>query len=62
MELTITGLGLGYIGIMEKNLETAIVYWGYVGIILKSPGFSIKVSPSKSPSYRTPMLRIGFRI
>ena len=25
-------LGL-YIGIMEKKMETAIVYWGYIGIM-----------------------------
>ena len=24
----------GYIGIMEKKMETTIVYWGYIGVIL----------------------------
>ena len=24
----------GYIGIMEKKMETTIVYWGYIGDIL----------------------------
>ena len=23
----------GYIGIMEKKMETTIVYWGYIGIM-----------------------------
>ena len=23
-----------YIGIMEKEMETTIVYWGYIGVIL----------------------------
>ena len=24
---------MGYIGIMEKKIETSIVYWGYIGIM-----------------------------
>ena len=27
------GLYRGYIGKIKKNMETTIVYWGYVGII-----------------------------
>ena len=27
-------LSRGYIGIMEKKMETTIVYWGYVRVIL----------------------------
>ena len=30
--------GLGHIWIMEKKMETAIVYWGYIGIIEKKNG------------------------
>ena len=45
METTVRGLGLGfrvwglglrvwgYIGIMEKKMETSIVYWGYKGLM-----------------------------
>ena len=36
METTLFFWGLyrGYIGIMEKKMETTIVYWGYIGDIL----------------------------
>ena len=27
----ILGFYRGYIGIMEKNMETTLVYWGYIG-------------------------------
>ena len=27
------GIYRGYIGIMEKKMETTIVYWGYMGVI-----------------------------
>ena len=30
---SILGLYRGYIGIMEKKMETTIVYWGYIGVI-----------------------------
>ena len=35
METTIVyrGLSWGCIGIMEKKMETTIVYWGYIGVI-----------------------------
>ena len=26
---------LGYFGIMEKKMETTMVYWGYIGIMEK---------------------------
>ena len=30
------GLGFrGYIGIMEKKMETTIAYWGYIGLMEK---------------------------
>ena len=31
---SILGLYGGNIGIMEKKMETIIVYWGYIGVIL----------------------------
>ena len=31
---SILGLYMGYIGIMEKKMETTIVYWGYIWFIL----------------------------
>ena len=31
----ILGLYRGYIGIMEKKMETTIVYWGCIGIMEK---------------------------
>ena len=30
----VLGLYWGYIGIMEKKMETTIVYWGYTRVIL----------------------------
>ena len=30
----ILGLYRGYIGIMEKKMETTVVYWGYIGLYL----------------------------
>ena len=30
---SILGLCWGYIGIMEKKMETTVVYWGYIGVI-----------------------------
>ena len=29
----VLGLYWGYVGIMEKQMETALVYWVYVGIM-----------------------------
>ena len=29
----ILGYILGYIGIMEKKMETTTIYWGYIGIM-----------------------------
>ena len=26
---------MGYMGIMEKKMETTIVYWGYIGMMEK---------------------------
>ena len=28
-------MGLGFIGIMEKEMEATIVYWGYIGLMEK---------------------------
>ena len=36
LSLLVTYIGLGFrgnIGIMEKKMETTIVYWGYMGVI-----------------------------
>ena len=32
---SILGFLRGYIGIMEKKMESTIVYWGYIGDILR---------------------------
>ena len=40
-----------YIGMMENNIETTIVYWGYVGIMenTRKPVLVCKTMPTLSP-------------
>ena len=43
MEATIVILGLYRdVGIMEKKMETTVVYWGYIGTLIKAIRENIK--------------------
>ena len=52
-----------YIGIMEKNMETTIVYWGYIGYRGYNIGVTACRGPPASPSSVTPFRgRLGFGV